>query len=126
MTMRSVSVGALLLLYVLPEAYAFAPQPSLKSKVALQAPSTRRSAILPEHVDSMSVAIDHLQYFSSILLSDATETVPVQDGGWWSNYLGLFKSFLSFIHSTIDQPLRDQGITQTWGVSIALFTAGRW
>ena len=128
--MRSVRVGALLLLLLgaLPGASAFAPQSSRRSKVAFQAPSTRLSVILPEHVDSMSVAVavDHLQHFSSILMSDAAETVPVQDGGWWSNYLGLFKSFLSFIHSTIDQPLRDQGITQTWGVSIAVFTAGKW
>jgi len=43
--------------------------------------------------------------------------------GWWAAYLALFKSALNFVHDGVDGPLRSVGITQTWGVSIAIFTA---
>ena len=45
------------------------------------------------------------------------------DGGWWKAYINVFKSILTFVHSTVDGPLRSIGIEQTWGVSIFLFTA---
>ena len=121
------SAAAVLLLCV-GTAAAFAPRPTVMLKTTtLKAPLTQVAAILPEHVDAMSAAVSQFQHFSFIMLSDAAvadATDAVQESGWWSNYLGLFKSFLSFIHATIDQPLRDQGITQTWGISIAIFTAG--
>ena len=118
---------------VVPGASAFAPASFLLSnksswKTAQQVPSTRISgAFMPEHVDTISTAYDQLHQWSSLILSDAATAATADadtDGGWWSSYLGLFKAFLTFIHSTIDQPLRDHGISQTWGVSIALFTAG--
>ena len=45
------------------------------------------------------------------------------DGGWWKAYINIFKSILTFVHSSVDGPLRSVGIEQTWGVSIFLFTA---
>lgn len=120
------SAAAVLLLCV-GTAAAFAPRPIVMLKTTtLKAPLTQVAAILPEHGDAMSAVVSQFQHFSSIMLTDAAvadATDAVQESGWWSNYLGLFKSFLSFIHATIDQPLRDQGITQTWGISIAIFTA---
>jgi len=61
-----------------------------------------------------------------LLLSDAAiaDAAAPKELGWWGSYLQLFKTTLIFVHSTIDQPLRSVGITQTWGISIALFTAG--
>ena len=52
---------------------------------------------------------------------DATQ----DDGGWWKAYINIFKSILTFVHSTIDGPLRSVGIEQSWGVSIFLFTASK-
>lgn len=64
---------------------------------------------------------------SSNVLSDAAAdaaAVAVKKGpGWWQSYLSVFKSCLITVHSTIDGPLRKMGFTQTWGPSIAVFTA---
>lgn len=51
------------------------------------------------------------------------EAAAESDGGWWASYLNIFKSALVLVHSTIDAPLRSAGFEQTWGVSIAIFTA---
>jgi len=64
---------------------------------------------------------------TSTLLSDAAaaaveETKSGGLGGLWESYLELFKAFLELVHSTIDQPLRNAGFDQTWGVSIFAFT----
>merc|ERR1711862_353105 len=61
---------------------------------------------------------------ASMLLSDASAaaTDAAKDGGWWESYLNIFKQTLSFVHSVVDGPLRSVGWTQTWGVSIAIFT----
>ena len=59
-------------------------------------------------------------------ISDATTTAvdaTQDDGGWWKAYINVFKSILTFVHSTVDGPLRSIGFEQTWGVSIFLFTA---
>jgi hypothetical protein len=60
-------------------------------------------------------------------IADATATSvdasTQDDGGWWKAYINIFKSILTFVHSTVDGPLRSIGIEQTWGVSIFLFTA---
>lgn len=67
---------------------------------------------------------------SSLLIADAADATAdaaataVKDDGWWQQYLGYFKGALVAVHSTIDQPLRSIGVTQTWGPSIALFTFG--
>lgn len=60
------------------------------------------------------------QWIADAATSTAT---TANDGGWWAAYINIFKSILSFVHTTIDQPLRSVGIEQTWGISIFLFTA---
>lgn len=74
-------------------------------------------------VSSVHSTVHDLWTSSSVTLSDAA-TTPTNDGGWWQNYLNFMKGALTTVHSTIDQPLRDMGVTQTWGPSIFLFTAG--
>jgi len=78
--------------------------------------------------EATSAAFQHIIDSTSTILSDAAAatadaTDVTQDEGWWQNYLNLYKSLLIGVHSTIDQPLRDSGWDQTWGVSIAAFTA---
>jgi YidC/Oxa1 family membrane protein insertase len=66
----------------------------------------------------------HMLQNIQLLVSDAVATKE-NSGGWWDNYLNLYKTCLLFVHDTIDQPLRNTGWDQTWGVSIAVFTAGK-
>jgi hypothetical protein len=60
-------------------------------------------------------------------LADATTAIVTENknsgGGWWQSYINVFKTILSFVHTTIDGPLKSVGIEQTWGISIFLFTA---
>ena len=66
--------------------------------------------------DSSAVAVD---------VSDAAAAAAAEDIGWWETYIQLYKNGLAFVHdSIVDEPLRKAGFTQTWGVSIFLFTAG--
>jgi hypothetical protein len=81
--------------------------------------------------EATSAAFQHIIDSTSTILSDAAAatadaTDVTQDAGWWQNYLNLYKSLLIGVHSTIDQPLRDSGWDQTWGVSIAAFTASEY
>lgn len=85
------------------------------------------SAFLPgggsEFIDLQN--LHHALSTTSTLLSDAAAAAADAtggDGGLWESYLELFKNSLVFVHSTIDQPLRNAGWDQTWGVSIFLFT----
>jgi hypothetical protein len=57
--------------------------------------------------------------------SAAAATDKADDGGWWKAYINVFKSILSFVHSTVEGPLRSVGIEQSWGISIFLFTASK-
>jgi hypothetical protein len=100
--------------------------------------SSSSSSVMPLHVmPPMGPEMEFLQHSAdflqqhSMLLADAVsidgatvDAAVVADAGWWQNYLQVFKSVLVFVHSTVDQPLRNMGITQTWGISIAIFTAG--
>ena len=70
------------------------------------------AAIAPD--ESMSDVIENVM---------EAEAEIAKDQGWWQSYINLFKLALSAIHDTIDEPLSAAGFTQTWGVSIALFTA---
>jgi hypothetical protein len=83
----------------------------------------------PELADVWNHAMDGFHQ-AQLLLADAS-AAAVEDtvsknqdggGGLWQQYLNIFKGTLIFIHSAIDEPLRSVGITQTWGISIALFT----
>ena len=70
-------------------------------------------------------ALQHSLQTSSQWLADAAAAASTENnGGWWSAYLNIFKTALSAVHNTIDGPLRSIGVEQTWGPSIALFTAG--
>jgi hypothetical protein len=74
--------------------------------------------------DFISTTTQSTVHTASTLLADAaTETAPTEQS-WWDTYLNFIASSISFVHSVIDQPLRNTGFDQTWGVSIFLFTAG--
>ena len=106
---------------------AFQPSRPFVASSITRARSSSSSSSLnvvgPEHVqllqDSLQVGHPALTF-----LSDAAEAVVKEDGGWWNSYLLIFKGALQGVHDTIDPPLRSAGITQTWGISIFLFTAG--
>jgi len=55
----------------------------------------------------------------------STEIVAPTEPSWWDNYIDFISSSISFVHSAIDQPLRNLGFDQTWGLAIFLFTAGK-
>lgn len=83
---------------------------------------TQLHALTPDLIDHVTQSI----HSTSSLLSDAAAAVAedAAEGGdgWWDNYLNLYKTFLIFVHSTIDGPLKNVGWDQTWGVSIFAFT----
>jgi hypothetical protein len=93
--------------------------------------TTTAAAAAAHHVNSLFVT-DFFQTISNAAVATADGSVEgvaaaaaaSDDGGWWGAYLNLFKSALLLVHDTIDGPLRSVGWTQTWGVSIFLFTAG--
>mmetsp|Transcript_6131 Transcript_6131/g.13354 ORF Transcript_6131/g.13354 Transcript_6131/m.13354 type:complete len:461 (-) Transcript_6131:98-1480(-) len=69
-------------------------------------------------VDAVDVAADAASDVAATAVSTADET------SWWESYIQLYKNGLAFVHDNIvDEPLRKAGFTQTWGVSIFLFTA---
>lgn len=79
---------------------------------------------------SATAALDSLHQTltsSSAILADAAvdvADVAAEDNGLWQQYLNVFKGCLMTVHSAVDQPLRNIGWDQTWGLSIFLFTAG--
>lgn len=84
---------------------------------------------ISNHVSSNAPVIPEISTSSTDItqwIADASTTAvdtTQDDGGWWKAYINIFKSILTFVHSSIDGPLRSVGIEQTWGVSIFLFTA---
>jgi len=92
---------------------------------------TQVAALPPDALDptvihsTLSQFQDHFLSSSHQLLADASSAAadaPDMGPEWWQSYLQIFKNTLSYIHQTIDGPLRSTGFDQTWGVSIALFT----
>lgn len=80
-------------------------------------------AQLQSFPDATALDVDSIFDSTSLqLLADAAAEAS-KDDGWWAAYLNIFKTCLLFVHNTIDAPLRSVGVTQTWGVAIALFTA---
>lgn len=123
--------AAAVLLAWLAVAQAFAPMGTLQNQqVGTTTTTTSKFVVAPEHVDYLSAAFDaqsSLVHHHSNLLADAAAAVdePVKkDLGLWGQYLNIFKAILINVHSAVDEPLRSVGWTQTWGVSIAIFTAG--
>ena len=72
--------------------------------------------------DVLTTSSDVLLWQTQWLADAAAVAAETQQNGWWESWLNIFKSGLEFIHGVVDQPLRDMGFEQTWGVSIALFT----
>ena len=117
-------------------ATAFAPiaRPVSHSlSTATTTTSSSRLQVLPSPADFHSIdmtAMNHVaQEFmasSSMVLSDAAAATAEADsgGGWWQNYLQIFRNILVGVHDTVDGPLKSAGVEHTWGVSIALFTMG--
>jgi len=90
--------------------------------------SVRYISLEPDHVDILAQTLtlfdqEIIQHSSQILADTASAAAETKENDWWTNYLEIFKNTLVTVHSTIDGPLRSVGITQTWGVSIAIFTA---
>lgn len=101
----------------------------IPSTIGSTSTSTSSLAVLPgggsEFYD-LHHSFTHILSTSSHLLSDASTTAieEASDPGLWDQYLNIFKAALELVHSTIDQPLKNAGWDQTWGISIFLFTAG--
>jgi hypothetical protein len=79
-------------------------------------------------LNAFSHAAQEILTSTSTLLSDAAAAAadaPKEDGGWWQSYLQIFKNILVFEHGLIDQPLKNAGIENTWGIAIALFTCSK-
>mmetsp|Transcript_9890 Transcript_9890/g.11526 ORF Transcript_9890/g.11526 Transcript_9890/m.11526 type:complete len:469 (-) Transcript_9890:126-1532(-) len=91
-------------------------------------------AILPSDFVDIHTASQILDSSSALLADAAAATADVAadvvdaaakaDDGWWAKYLLIYKGLLEGVHSVVDQPLRNAGWDQTWGISIFLFTAG--
>ena len=87
------------------------------------------AVLAPPGADGGSLADAVVEQISNIDVEvpqevvDAAEMADTSDKGWWMSYIDIFKNALETVHDTIDGPLRNAGITQTWGVSIAVFTA---
>lgn len=97
-------------------------------------------------MNAVMIEMDNLQHVSNMIMDHrdviaaqtsnwiseaaaAAAATPVDalstDNSWWEAYIQIYKSGLAFVHDNIvDGPLRKMGITQTWGPSIFLFTAG--
>lgn len=112
------------------DAVAFAPSvqnPSRSCKRGWSKASLNMAPLGPEFSDQAVNHVADLITSSATILADAADAaaeVATDDGGWWQNYLSVFKAGLTAVHSTIDGPLRSVGWEQTWGPSIFLFTAG--
>lgn len=92
---------------------------------------TSQLVAVSSHYDALTasttdvVAHASMSLSSSQFLADAA-VETAEKTSWWTSYLAIFKGALNLVHSTIDQPLRSVGIDQTWGISIAIFTAGKY
>jgi hypothetical protein len=77
-------------------------------------------------VSSMDSVVAHasMSVSSTQFLADAA-VEAADKTSWWNSYLAIFKGTLNLVHTTIDGPLRSVGIEHSWGISIALFTAGK-
>jgi len=79
---------------------------------------------LPHEAAALTDLLHHVpttaQWLADAAVAAAAET---KDVGWWEQYINIFKSALELVHSTVEGPLKAVGIEQTWGPSIAIFTA---
>ena len=79
-------------------------------------------------MDNHEVFISQMSHWiadASAAAADAPVDKLASDNELWEKYISIYKGGLAFVHDNIvDEPLRKMGITQTWGPSIFLFTAG--
>lgn len=99
-------------------------------------PSTSTSTTTSRHVAPVEL-LDHAQaihhaistttsvfWLADADASAATVEAVKEDLGWWGAYVDLFKNSLTFVHDTIEGPLRSIGVEKgIWGISIGIFTA---
>lgn len=90
--------------------------------------TTSSLKVLPvEHLNDVHSVLTDSSAFSFLADAAAAAVAPevdaVKDPGLWDKYINLFKIALNGIHDVIDGPLNKAGITETWGISIAIFTA---
>ena len=135
-------------------AFAFAPQSLGSRSSRRIGTNHHHNMISPETMGDLHTNLHHLStmispqqdFFlqapsstwiadSAVVLADAADiaadagasaaAAATTENSWWESYIQLYKNGLAFVHDNIvDEPLRKAGFTQTWGVSIFLFTAG--
>jgi hypothetical protein len=83
--------------------------------------------IAPDQLHDVLVQTNHavISAVSTQFLADASSSAAsaAGDGSWWDSFINLFKTALTLVHSVIEGPLRAVGVDQSWGISIAVFTA---
>lgn len=120
-----------------------------QSSVAVRTSASKLNVVGPEHLQDLALqhslfldshAFTHLAEAASAALDEGNnlggafqnvenalevEEQIAQNQGYWAAYLNIFKSALLLVHNTVDAPLRSIGVDQTWGISIAIFTASK-
>ena len=126
---RMKGTEALIILWTYATTTSAFQSPTVFQTIRQQHTQVTRSALfaLPptDAISDLVTSWSHHHEFA-LLLADAnaaTASSAAEDAGWWAAYLNVFKTCLLFVHNTIDAPLRSVGLTQTWGPSIAIFTA---
>ena len=79
---------------------------------------------LMQSAASMDLSNHAVMVSNSVATTQWLAATDAGDGGWWEAYINVFEIALTLVHSTIVGPLESVGIDQTWGISIAIFTAG--
>ena len=113
-----------------------APKPQ-GSSTAAQQQFTKMAALSPDQIDfeALNAQLQHFASSTSFLVADAADAVMdatdavaevAEDSpDFWQSYWNIFKAILLGVHDAIDPTLRNAGITQTWGISIFVFTASK-
>jgi len=96
---------------------------SFLANAAAAVPIDQSSSDMLQNVMDAAVSATPDEVTESIENIIEAEAEIAQDKGLWYSYINLFKLALNGIHDAIDGPLKSAGFTQTWGISIALFTA---
>lgn len=96
---------------------------SFLANAAAAVPIDQSSSDMLQNVMDAAVSATPDEVSETIENIIEAEAEIAQDKGLWYSYINLFKLALNGIHDAIDGPLKSAGITQTWGISIALFTA---
>jgi len=101
--------------------YSFTVPSNVVQKINQFSSTTKTTTSL--NVIPSAEYITDIVHQTSMLLADAA-VVQTEDVGKWQSFINIFKDILTSVHSSVDGPLKNVGIEQTWGPSIFLFTAG--